>query len=162
MLIRIAAATLLSLVALPVLAQSTISQADAQQAATQIGQEFAAAYNAGKPADIAALFTPDGIFLTPAGTMLTDHQAMTAALGRRQKAGWTQETVNVLAAHPEGSYVLSITHYEIQGTGAQAGKKIGGYSASLLTDEGGSWRIKVLAANLTPQHDVTGMTTTAH
>jgi hypothetical protein len=53
---------------------------------------------------------------------LTDQQTMIAALTKRQQAGWTQETVKVLAVHPEGSDVLDIVHYEIQGTGAQAGK----------------------------------------
>jgi ketosteroid isomerase-like protein len=166
MLIRIISAAVLGLAALPALAQPTVSEiaaaeANAQQAAAGISQEFASAYNAAKPADIAALFTADGVYLTPAGTMLTDHQAIAAALVRRQQSGWTQEAITVLAAHPEGSDVWAVVHYEIKGTGAQAGKQIGGYALQLLTSEGGSWRLKVLAANLKPGHDVTGMTATA-
>ena len=166
MLIRIITAVVLGLAALPALAQPTVSEianaeASAQQAAAGISQDFATAYNAAKPADIAALFTADGVYLTPAGTMLTDHQAIISALAGRQQAGWTQETITVLAAHPEGSDVWAVVRYEIKGNGAQAGKKIGGYAAALLTYEGGSWRLKLLAANLKSGHDVTGMTATA-
>ncbi|HTJ88925.1 MAG TPA: nuclear transport factor 2 family protein [Acidocella sp.] len=159
MFIRIAAATaLVSLVALPAFAQQTVSEADAQQAAAQISQAFSDAYNAAKPADIAALFTSNGVYLTPGGTMLTDHQEMTKALTGRQKAGWTKERIEVIDAHPEGNDVLAVVKYEIQGTGASAGKEIGGYAALLLTREGANWRYKMLAANLKPvPKDITGM-----
>jgi hypothetical protein len=157
MFIRIAATALVSLVALPAVAQQAASEADAKQAAAQVSQAFADAYNAAKPADIAALFTSNGVYLTPGGTMLTDHQEITTALAGRQKAGWTKETINVLEAHPEGSDVWAIVDYEIQGSGANTGKKIGGYAAQLLTREGANWHFKVLAGNLKPLQDVTGM-----
>jgi hypothetical protein len=89
--------------------------------------------------------------------MLTDHQEITTALTGRQKAGWTKETIQVIDAHPEGSDVLAVVNYEIQGTGANAGKQIGGYAVQLLTRDGANWRFKVLAANLKPEQDVTGM-----
>jgi ketosteroid isomerase-like protein len=138
MFVRIAATALLSLVTIPALAQQPVSEADAKQAATQASQAFADAYNAAKPTDVAALFTSNCVYLTPGGTMLTDHQEMTAALTGRQKAGWTKETIEVIDAHPEGSDVLAIVNYEIQGTGANAGKQIGGYAVQLLTRDGGT------------------------
>src|SRR5664279_4811400 len=70
-------------------------------------------YNAAKPADIAALFVSNGVYLTPGGTMLSDHQEMTAALAGRIKAGWTKETIKVIEAHPEGNDVWAIVSYEI-------------------------------------------------
>jgi ketosteroid isomerase-like protein len=162
MFIRITAATaLVSLVAFPVFAQQTVSDADAQQAAAQVSQESSAAYNAAKPADVTALFSPGGVYLTPAGTMLTDHQEMTAALAGRQKAGWTKEEIQVVDARPEGNDIWAVVKYEIQGTGANAGKQISGCAVQLLTRDGANWRLKVLAANLKPVQDITGMTHTA-
>jgi hypothetical protein len=157
MFIRIAATALVSLVTLPALAQQAVSEADAKQVAAQVSQAFADAYNAAKPADIAALFTSTGVYLTPGGTMLTDHQEMTVALAGRQKAGWTKETINVIEAHPVGSDVWAIVGYEIQGTGANSGKQIGGYAMQLLTRDGANWRFKVLAGNIKPVQDITGM-----
>jgi uncharacterized protein (TIGR02246 family) len=153
MIIRTLVASALVCVAGPVLAQ-TISESDAKQVATQVTQAWATAYNADKPADIAALFTADGVFLTGAGTKLTDHAAITAALDGRIKAGWTDETINVIEARPEGSDVLGIVAYEIKGTGAVAGRQIGGYALQVMTRDG---HIKALGASLKPVQDITGM-----
>jgi hypothetical protein len=145
-----------ALIASNALAQQ-LSEAGAQQAASQMSQAFASAYNAGKPADVVALFTKRGTYLTPGGTMLTDHEEMKFELAGRQKVGWTDETINVIEAHPEGNDVLALVQYSIRGSGANSGKQIGGYAAQLITREGTNWRIKLLAANLKLAHDITGM-----
>lgn len=62
-------------------------------------------------------------------------------------------------AQAEGNDVLAILDYQIQGTGLAAGRQISGYGAQLLTRDGSNWRIKVLAANLKPEQDITGMAT---
>lgn len=143
----------------PVLAEQagTVSEAEAKQTAAKIAQAWDNAYNAGKPADIVALFVRDCVYLTPGGTMLTNHQDMEKALTARQQAGWTKETIKVVEARPTGSDVLSIVDYVILGTGPNDGKQIGGYAALLLTREGSDWHIKLVAANLKPVQDVTGM-----
>jgi ketosteroid isomerase-like protein len=158
MTIRAFVSSVLVCVAGPVLAQ-TVSPSDAKQAATQIAQTFAAAYNANKPADIAALFASGGVYLTPGGTVLTDQADITTALSARIKTGWTKETIHVMNAQAEGNDVLAILDYQIQGTGLAAGRQISGYGAQLLTRDGSNWRIKVLAANLKPEQDITGMAT---
>jgi ketosteroid isomerase-like protein len=66
---------------------------------------FQSAYNAGNAAGIAALFAKGGVYLTPAGTLLTDPQAMEKAVDGRIKAGWTKETVKATAAHAAGDQV---------------------------------------------------------
>jgi hypothetical protein len=66
---------------------------------------FQSAYNSGNPASIAALFAKGGVYLTPAGTLLTDPQAMEKAIDGRIKAGWTKETVKATAAHTAGDQV---------------------------------------------------------
>ena len=97
-----------------------MSETEAQQAAATAARAFQDAYNAGKPAAIAALYVQGGVVLTGAGTMLTDHQEIEKAFGGRIKAGWTNETIRVIEAHPEGDDVLFIVDYEITGTGANA------------------------------------------
>jgi hypothetical protein len=139
-------------VAGPVLAQ-TISESDAKQAATHVTQAFVDAYNAGKPADIGAIFAADGVWLTPGGALLTDHAAITAAVAARIRAGWTKEAINVIEARPEGHDVLSLISYELQGSGPNAGKQIGGYATIWLTPDGSNWHFKLLASNLKPVQD---------
>ena len=105
-----------------------VSETEAKQAAATISQAFQDAYNAGKPAEIVALFAQGGVYLTPGGTLLTDHQEMEKALAGRQQAGWTKETIRVIEAHPVGDDVWSIVTYEIAGTGATAASR----SAAML------------------------------
>jgi ketosteroid isomerase-like protein len=118
---------------------------------------FQSAYNAGNPAGIAALFAKGGVYLTPAGTLLTDPQAMEKAVDGRIKAGWTKETVKATAAHAAGDQVWGYGEYTLAGTGANEGKQIGGGYAMVLSRDSGDWRINMLIGNLKPTQDVTGM-----
>jgi len=139
-----------------------LSEADAKQAASMISKAWDDAYNAGDPHAIAALFGPDGVYLTPAGTMLKNPQDMEKALAARQKAGWTKESIKVVDAHAVGDRVSAIVEYTLFGSGPNAGQKIGGYAAELLSRSGSDWRFDLVAANLAPTPnlipDVTGMT----
>ena len=139
-----------------------LSEADAKQAASMISKAWDDAYNAGDPHAIAALFGPDGVYLTPAGTMLKNPQDMEKALAARQKAGWTKESIKVVDAHAVGDRVSAVVEYTLFGSGPNAGQKIGGYAAELLSRSGSDWRFDLVAANLAPTPnlipDVTGMT----
>jgi len=161
MLKRLIATTLIATLcaAGPALTQQarSISDAEAKQVEVKIAAAFVDAYNAGKPAEIAALFSRDGVFLPASGTNLADHQAIEKALAARQKAGWTKETADVIEAHPLGNDILAIVDYSLIGTGENEGKQIGGYSVQWLTREGSDWRFKLIVANLRPLQDVTGM-----
>ncbi len=141
----------------PALAQQAVSDSDAQEAATTFTNAWDNAYNANNPAAIAALFTKDGVFLTGSGTMLTGQKQIETAIAARIQKGWTKETIRVIQAHPEGNVVLAVIDYEIAGTGANAGKQIGGYALDVFTHEGSGWRAKVIAGTLRPVKDVTGM-----
>lgn len=146
----------------PSLAQpvTAVSDAEAKQAASDLSKRWDDAYNAGDPAAIVALFVPGGVYLTPAGTLLKDHQDMVKALAARQQIGWTKEAIKVVEAHPVGDSISAIVEYTILGTGQNRGKQIGGYAAELLTRSGTEWRLELVAANLTPSRgipDVTGM-----
>ncbi len=142
----------------PVLAQGpAVSEQDAQQAANTISKKFETAYNAGDAAGIASLFADGGTYLTPGGTVLSDRQAMATAIAGRIKAGWTNETVKVTAAHAAGDAVWAIGEYAIMGTGQNSGKQISGHFAEVLTRSGPEWRFSMLMANLTPSQDITGM-----
>ncbi len=147
----------------PVLAQqgSVVSEQDAQQAANTISKKFETVYNAGDGAAIASLFAEGGTYLTPGGTVLSDRQAMEKAIAGRIKAGWTNETVKVTAAHAAGNAVWAIGEYSIVGTGQNSGKQISGHFAEMLTRSGPEWRFIMLMANLTPSQDITGMAATA-
>lgn len=161
MLIRIRAALALTVlcVAGPALVQSAlaVTEAEARMAAETMSQSVQNAYNANKASDVAALFVQGGIWLTPGGTMLTDPKDMEKAVAGRIQAGWTNQTLRVIEAHPVGDDVWYVMEYKIDGTGANAGKQISGYTAQLMTREASGWRLKLIAANIKPLQDITGM-----
>lgn len=161
MLARTLTAVVFFGVAMPAMAQSTgtISEANATEAADRISQAWDTAYNAGKPAGVAALFAPGSVFATPGGTLLHDNAAIENAIDGRLKAGWTTENVTVIEAHPAGDEVWALVNYTITGSGPNAGKKIDGYAGQVLVREGSDWRFRLLIANLKPPQDVTGMAT---
>ena len=140
---------------------ATIEHSPAQKAATDITNKWATAYNADQPSAIADLFSQDGVYLTPGGTKLVEHRTISKAIESRIKAGWTNETVTVLDAHPAGDDVWLYGTFEIKGAGDNQGKAIGGYYTEVMTKEGSDWRILLLIANLKPTRDVTGMAAAA-
>ena len=140
---------------------ATVSETDAKQVVNKFAQAWDDAYNSDKPAGIAALFTSNGIFVTPAGTILRDHKQMEQALEARIKAGWTKESVNLIEAHVVGDDVIALVSFSITGSGPNAGKQIGGYSTNWFVRDGSDWRVRWLLANLKPVQDVTGMAAAA-
>lgn len=161
MLVRLFMATALAALCTsgPVLAQpgGAISEQTAREAADSSARQFVSAYNAGNPSGIASMFAKGGVYLTPAGTILTNPQEIEKAVAGRIRAGWTKETAKVIAAHPAGDKVWAIGEYAIAGTGANSGKQIGGNYAVVLIPEGSQWRMDMLIGNLKPVRDVTGM-----
>lgn len=159
--LTLSAAVFLCAGASAVTAQSTgtVSEATAMEVANKITQAWDAAYNAGKPAGVAALFAPGFVFATPGGTLLHDKAEIENAIAGRLKAGWTTEDITVVEAHPAGDAVWILTRYTIEGSGPNAGKKIGGYAGQVLVREGSDWRFRLLIANLEPPKDATGTAT---
>lgn len=161
MLARLSALTALAVLFAsgPSLAQQSgaASERVALEAGNIMARKFERAYNSGDAVQVAALFLKGGVYLTPAGTMLSDPEAVAIAIGGRMKAGWTQEMVTPRDSHPVGDSVWSIGEYALVGTGQNSGKQISGYYAAVLERDGADWKFRVLAANLKQAQDVTGM-----
>ena len=141
--------------------QAMIEDASARRAATDITNQWMTAYNADQPSAIADLFSQGGVYLTPGGTKLVEHQTISKAIESRIKAGWTTETVAVLDAHPAGDNVWLYGTFDIKGAGDNQGKAIGGYYTEVIAKAGSDWRILLLIANLKPTRDITGMAAAA-
>jgi uncharacterized protein (TIGR02246 family) len=159
----LAASAVLLCLGMPVLAQhgSTQSEQDARLVAANHAKHFETAYNAGDAVGVAKLFTTDGVYLTPGGTVLSDPQTIAKAVQGRINAGWTKETIKVMEAHAAGDAVWGIGEYSLEGTGGSGGKHLSGHYAVVLVRDGDEWRSSMLIGNLTPTQDVTGMSVTS-
>jgi uncharacterized protein (TIGR02246 family) len=123
---------------------------DASKAGEDLGKKWVAAYDAGDAAAIAALFTPDGVFIAPSGVVLKGREAIKNALAGRMKAGWTKETVNVTDAGAAGNAAWAIGDYALIGSGENEGKQLGGKFGETLVHDSDGWHFAMLVGNSTP------------
>ena len=123
---------------------------DALKTATDIGTKWAAAYDGGDAAALAAMFTQDGVFNPPPGTTLKGREAIGKAFAARMKSGWTKETVNTTQAGGSGNMVWATGEYTLHGSGENAGKQTGGRFGWVLVREGDAWQIVMLTATAAP------------
>jgi uncharacterized protein (TIGR02246 family) len=112
------------------------------KAAEDLGAKWVAAYDAGDAAAIAALFTPDAVFIPASGAVLKGRDAIEKALAGRMKAGWTKETVKVTA--------WAVGDYALIGSGENEGKQAGGKFGETLVHDANGWHFVVLVANAPP------------
>lgn len=120
---------------------------DAFKAAEDLGKKWVEAYDAGDAAAIAALFTPDGVFIPASGVVLKGRKAIQNAIAARIKAGWNKETVSNVEGGAAGNAGWAIGEYAILGSGENEGKQIAGkYGETLIHDSDG-WHIVMLVGN---------------
>jgi ketosteroid isomerase-like protein len=125
---------------------------DASKAGEDIGNKWAAAYNAGDAAGIAALFTPDGVFIPASGVILKGREAIEKALAGRIKAGWTRETVTNVEGGAAGNAAWAIGDYTLFGSGENEGKQIGpGKFGETIVRDNDNWHIVSLVAFIPPK-----------
>jgi uncharacterized protein (TIGR02246 family) len=123
---------------------------DASKAGDDLGKKWVEAYNAGDAAAIAALFTPDGVFIPATGIVLKGREAIQNAIAARIKAGWNKETVNFIAGGAAGDAGWTIGDYAIFGSGENEGKQIAGKYGETLVHDSDGWHIAMLVGNATP------------
>jgi uncharacterized protein (TIGR02246 family) len=123
---------------------------DASKAGEDLGKKWVAAYNAGDAAAIAALFTPDGVFIPASGVVLKGPEAIKNALAGRMKAGWTKETVDVTEGGAAGDAAWAIGDYALIGSGENEGKQLGGKFGETLVHDSDGWHFRMLVANSIP------------
>jgi uncharacterized protein (TIGR02246 family) len=123
---------------------------DASNAGEDLGKKWVAAYDAGDAAAIAALFTPDGVFIPASGVVLKGREAIKNAIAARIKAGWNKETVNFIEGGAAGDAGWTIGDYAILGSGENEGKQIAGKYGETLVHDSDGWHIVMLVGNATP------------
>ena len=74
----------------------------------------------------------------------------------RKPAG-PKKSITVIEAHPAGDNVWALVSYNIDGSGQENGKSIGGYAVQVLKRDGSDWHLAMLIGNLKPTQDLTGM-----
>jgi len=108
------------------------------------------AYNANDAHGIAALFTPDGVFLPASAKEFKGRDEIEKALAGRMKAGWTKQTVSVHEAHAFGDIIWATGEYTLMGSGDMEVKQLNGLFGDVFVKDGDGWRLVLVTANAAP------------
>lgn len=122
----------------------------AKRVVDDVVAKWLTAYNANEPANIAALFTPDGVFLASSAKEFKGRESIEKAVAGRMKAGWTKETISVREAHSVGDIIWATGEYTLIGSGEMSGKQYSGMFGDVFVKDEDGWRLVLLTANAAP------------
>ena len=136
---------------LPAAAQKAdpASEQALRQSIETICRQWEAAVAKQDPTAVAALFTADGTFVTPA-SVLPDRQAIKTFYEGFFKQGWNNEIIKLDQAHLAGNAAWAFGEYSLSGQGPNGALSRAGRWSMVFEHEGDGWKVRLLTANVAP------------
>ncbi|MFY9830381.1 MAG: SgcJ/EcaC family oxidoreductase [Rhodoplanes sp.] len=138
--------------ALPTSAQKADSASEqaVRQSIETICRQWGAGIAKQDPAAVAALFTEEGIFVTPVG-VLRDRQQIKTYYEGAFKQGWNNEVVTLDEMHlAGGNAAWAFGEYTLSGQGPSGALSRAGRWSMVFEHESDGWKIRFLIANVAP------------
>lgn len=129
-------------------ADSELEQA-LRQSVEAICREWEAAIAKQDPTSVTALFTADGIFVTPVG-VLRDRQQIKTYYEAAFKQGWNNEVVTLDETHLAGNAAWAFGEYTLSGQGQSEMLHRAGRWSMVFESAADGWKIRLLIANVKP------------
>jgi uncharacterized protein (TIGR02246 family) len=129
-------------------AGSTSEQA-LRQSVEAICRGWEAAIAKQDPTSVAALFTADGVFVTPVG-VLRDRQRIKTYYEGAFKQGWNNEVVTLDETHLAGNAAWAFGEYTLSGQGPSEMLHRAGRWSMVFERNAAGWKIRLLIANVKP------------
>ena len=120
-----------------------------RQSVEAICREWEAAIAKQDPTSVAALFTADGIFVTPVG-VLRDRQQIKRYYEGAFIQGWSNEVVTLDETHLAGNAAWAFGEYTLSGQGPSEMLHRAGRWSMVFERATDGWKIRLLIANVTP------------
>ena len=120
-----------------------------RQSVEAICREWEAAIAKQDPTSVAALFTADGIFVTPVG-VLRDRQQIRTYYEGAFKQGWNNEVVTLDETHLAGNAAWAFGEYTLSGQGPSEMLHRAGRWSMVFERDADGWKIRLLIANVSP------------
>ena len=141
---------LVGLVVAPALAAADVTKSELMQAATELGRQYDANYNDKNAAALAALYAPDGVFLTPSGSIVRGRDALKAYYASRFAAGTRGHAIKVVEVHVQGDGGYGLAHFSVKAPGANGElHEVGGNLIAVYQRGPDGWRMRLLEASVT-------------
>jgi uncharacterized protein (TIGR02246 family) len=148
---RFYAYTLLTLLvgaaAAPALA-ADVTESELMQAATELGRQYDANYNDKNPAAMAALYTSDGVLLSPSGPIVRGREALTTYYAQRFASGARGHAIKVVEVHVQGNGGYGVAQFSVMAPGANGSlHEVDGRIVAVYQRDPDGWRMRLVEAN---------------
>jgi uncharacterized protein (TIGR02246 family) len=120
-----------------------------RQSVEAICREWEAAIAKQDPTSVAALFTADGVFVTPVD-VLRDRQRIKTYYEGAFKQGWNNEVVTLDETHLAGDAAWAFGEYTLSGQGPNEMLHRAGRWSMVFERNADGWKIRLLIANVKP------------
>jgi len=140
---------LAGLVAAPVVAAADVTEQELMQATTELGRQYDANYNDKNAAAMAALYTADGVFVTPSGAIVRGREALKAYYASRFAAGAQGHAIKVLEVHVQGDGGYGLAHFSVKASANGGLHEVGGNLIAVYQRGPDGWRMRLVEASIT-------------
>jgi uncharacterized protein (TIGR02246 family) len=143
-------ALLVGAAAAPALAAGDVTESELMQAATELGRQYDANYNDKNPAGMAALYSSDGVLLSPSGSIVRGREALTSYYAQRFASGARGHAIKVVEVHVQGNGGYGVAQFSVMAPGANGSlHEVDGRIVALYQRDPDGWRMRLVDANAT-------------
>ena len=137
--------------AAPALA-AEVTESELMQAATELGRQYDANYNSKNPSGMAALYTSDGMLLSPAGPIVRGRQALTAYYADRFASGARGHAIKVVEVHVQGNGGYGLAQFSVSVPRANGDlHEMKGRIVAIYQRDPDGWHMRLAEASVVPE-----------
>jgi uncharacterized protein (TIGR02246 family) len=142
-------ALLVGAAAAPALA-ADVTEKELMQAATELGRQYDANYNDKDSAAMAALYSSDGVLLSPSGSIVRGREALTTYYAERFASGARGHAIKVVEVHVQGNGGYGVAQFSVMAPGANGSlHEVDGRIVAVYQRDPDGWRMRLVEANAT-------------
>jgi len=141
-------ALLVGAAAAPALA-ADVTESELTQAATELGRQYDANYNDKNPAAMAALYTSDGMLVSPSGPIVRGREALRTYYANRFAAGARGHAIKVVEVHVQGNGGYGLAQFSVTAPRANGDlHEVDGRIVAVYQRDPDGWHMRLVEASV--------------
>jgi len=142
-------ALLVGATAAPAPAAGDVTDSELMQAATELGRLYDANYNDKNPAALAALYTPDGMLVSPSGPIVRGREALRTYYASRFAAGARGHAIKVAEVHVQGDGGYGLAQFSVTAPRANGDlHEVDGRIVAVYQRDPDGWHLRLVEASV--------------
>jgi uncharacterized protein (TIGR02246 family) len=122
-----------------------VTEAELMQAAIELGRQYDANYANKNPAAMAALYTPDGLLVSPSGPIVRGREALMAYYTNRFASGARGHAIKVVEVHVQGNGGYGLMQFSVTVPAASGGfHQVHGSIVTIYQRDPDGWHMRLV------------------